>query len=196
MLRCMRLPGRATTPALSTLYTRLQGDFDGPIGEVLEVEDRFISCALGEAPQTNEVGRSASIAAALMVARKEFGLPFELLEIGASCGLNLNLGRYAFELGDTLAGMTDSSVHIAPRWRGPTVPWAAIDVVAARGTDINPLRVDDETSRERLLSYVWADQPQRARRLEKALAMAQSFQPRVDRHAALKWLPEQLKVSE
>ena len=105
-------------PALSALYANRHDDFDGAIGAAMVEQDDVIALSMRDMPQTNEVGRSAAIAAALMVARRQFGLPFALLEIGSSCGLNLNLGYHEYDLGGVPAGVTGSSVKIAPAWSG------------------------------------------------------------------------------
>lgn len=180
-------------PGLSALYEHAHDDFDGAIGATLAAHDGFIASSMRATPQTNEVGRSGAIAAALMVLRQAFGLPFELIEIGASCGLNLNLGHYAYRLGTAMAGVADSPVRIAPAWRGASPVASAIEIVAARGVDLHPLRANEPATRERLLSYVWADQPQRARRLEQALLLAQRHPPRVDRDDAVPWLAARLE---
>ncbi|WP_033921419.1 DUF2332 domain-containing protein [Sphingomonas sp. 37zxx] len=186
------LARKGQPPALQALYATQHDDFDGAIGEALAANDQFIATSLRDTPQTNEVGRSGAIAAALMVAHHAFGLPFELLEIGSSCGLNLNLGRYAFQLGNTKAGEADSPVRVAPTWSGAQLVGAPIDIVDARGTDLKPLRACDLATRDRLLSYIWADQPERARRLEQALDLAQQHPPRVDCQDAGPWLIDRL----
>jgi hypothetical protein len=190
------LARRNATPALAALYRGEHQDFDGAIGAVLAAEDAFIADWMLETPQTNEVGRAAAIASALMAARRRMGLPFELLELGSSCGLNLNLARYAYVLDGVTAGEPDSPVHIAPIWRGWPPAYAPIDVAAARGVDLNPLDAGNEATRERLLSFVWADQPGRARRLEQALAVARRHPPRVDRGSAAPWLTERLEDAQ
>lgn len=186
------LARQRTQPDLSALYENAHDDFDGAIGTALVARDNFIASSMRNTPQTNEVGRAGAIAAALMVAGQKFGLPFELLEIGASCGLNLNLAQYTYELGVTKAGAYDSSVRIVPDWRGASPILSPIEIVAARGVDLNPLCANDPAAREQLLSYVWADQPKRAWRLEQALLFAQRFPPRVDRDDAVSWLASRL----
>ncbi|QAY77426.1 DUF2332 domain-containing protein [Sphingosinicella sp. BN140058] len=186
------LARRGMPPALKALYRREHDDYDGAIGAALVAGDDFIAEWMRDPPQTNEVGRAAAIGAALMVARRKFGLPFELLELGSSCGLNLNLARYAYDLGGLSAGTPDSPVRIAPEWRGSRPACAPIEVLAARGVDLKPLDAGDEKTRERLLSFVWADQPKRARRLQYALAVARRHPPRIDRADAPSWLAERL----
>ena len=183
---------RGATPKLSALYKGEHENFDEAIGATLVAEDDFIAEWMRYTPQTNEVGRAAAIATALMAVRRELGLPFELLELGSSCGLNLNLAHYAYQLGGVVAGDPSSPVRIVPDWRGAAPLYAPIEVVSARGVDLNPLDATDEATRERLLSFVWADQPNRARRLEQALAWARRHPPRVEKASAASWLSERL----
>jgi hypothetical protein len=190
------LARQGVPPALRALYQREHDDYDGAIGDALASEDGFVATFMRGTPQTNEVGRAAAIAAALMVARHDFGLPFELLELGSSCGLNLNLARYGYTLGGVAAGAANSPVQIAPLWHGsPPVP-APIDVIQARGSDLNPLYADDEATRDRLLAFVWADQPKRAARLEQALALARRYPPHIDQVNAVTWLGERLAAPQ
>jgi hypothetical protein len=147
-------------------------------------------------PQTNEVGRAGAIAAALMAVRGNFAMPVELLEIGSSCGLNLNLAHYGFDLGGVRAGVAASPVQIAPGWTGPPPIDRPLSVVAARGIDLNPLAATDAKTREHLLSSVWADEPERAQRLEQALALAVQHPPQIDRGSAVPWLAQQLAAPQ
>lgn len=186
------LARRGDMPALAALYTTRSGDFDGPIGDALSRESAAIASWMQRQPQTNEVGRAAAIVAALTTAQGTEDLPIELLEIGSSAGLNLNLGRYGYDLGGVALGDPDSTVRIAPSWTGPAIRAARLDIVAARGVDLDPLDPADEATRDRLLAYVWADQPERAERLTRALAIARLNPPRVDRQDAPSWLADRL----
>lgn len=183
---------RGAYPALTALYSGAHTDFDGAIGAAMAAEDGFIARWMRDTPQTNEVGRSAAICAALMTAWQALEMPFELIELGSSCGLNLNLGRYAYRLGGTQAGDGDSPVMIAPEWRGVAPVAAPLEIVLARGVDLNPPDATDPHTRERLLAYIWADQPARAARLEHALALAHRHPPRVERGDAVDWVVERL----
>ena len=190
------LARRNARPGLSALYRRHHDDFDGAIGEALVAEDAFIAAWMRHTPQTNEVGRAAAIAAALMVVQESFALPVELLEIGASCGLNLNLAHYGYDFAGVRAGVAESPVHVAPIWTGPPPIARSFSVVAARGIDLNPLSATDAKTRERLLSFVWADEPERAQRLEQALALAVVHPPRIGRGSAVPWLAQQLATPQ
>nr|WP_246616640.1 DUF2332 family protein [Sphingomonas yunnanensis] len=184
---------RRDTPArLGALYRGEHDDVDGAIAAALAGHDRFIADWIQHVPQTNEVGRAAAILAALKVVRTCFDLPVALLEIGASAGLNLNLHRYAYDLGGVAAGDPDSAVRIAPDWVGPAPPDAPVEVIAARGVDLAPLDPTDAATCERLMAFVFADQPARSRRLESALALARCSPPLVDRGDAVAWLRDRL----
>ncbi|WP_242415933.1 DUF2332 domain-containing protein [Sphingomonas panni] len=186
------LARRGDCAALTDLYAARAGDFDRVIGGAMAAFDDFIADWMREPPQTNEVARSAAIMAALMTLRAEVDLPVELLELGASAGLNLNLGRYAFDLGGVRVGDAASPVRIAPDWRGPPPLARPVEVAAARGVDLRPLQVGDPAARERLMAYVWADQPDRAARLHHALAIARAHPPLVEQGDIVDWLPREL----
>jgi hypothetical protein len=127
-----------------------------------------------------------------MAVAAERPMPFQILELGSSCGLNLNLARYASRLGGVSAGDLSSPVRIEPEWRGADPPVAPVSIVSAQGVDLNPLSALDPAHRERLLSFTWADQPSRSRRLEAALEVAIAHRPQVHRGDAKLWLTQRL----
>jgi hypothetical protein len=186
------LARRGDVADLTALYQREHDDFDRAIGAALATHDGFIVRWMHAPTQTNEVARAAGFAAALMALRARIDMPVELLELGSSCGLNLNLARYRYELGGEVAGDPEAPVRIAPEWRGMIPVVAPIDVIQARGVDLNPLDANDRRARERLLSFVWADQPRRIERLKAALRLARAHPPALTRADATLWLPEQL----
>ena len=186
------LARRGTPPILQALFNSSHDDFDAALAAALQTEDEFIASWMCNPTQTNEVGRAAALAAALMVVRHDTGLPAALIEVGASCGLNLNLDLYGYDLGGITAGAPASSVQIAPAWSGSVPLIQPLDIVSARGVDLNPLDPRDEATRERLMAYVWANQPQRANRLEQALDIARRAVPNVERADARLWLAEKL----
>lgn len=190
------LARRGNPPALAALYRHAHDDFDGAIGEALAAEDDLVAGFLRRTPQTNEVGRSGAIVAALMQVRRQFGMPFELFELGSSCGLNLNLGRYGFDLGGVLAGDRHSPVQVVPDWTGPAPLPAPLEVVSAEGVDLNPLSATDAATCERLMAYIFADQPQRLHRLEEALGMARRHPPAIERGDASEWLARKLATPQ
>ncbi len=145
---------------------------------------------LDGAPQTNEVGRSAVLMSGLMAVAHLFPRPMELLELGASAGLNLLLDRYGHDLGGVRAGEPGSPLQLSPDWKGPAPPEARVRVVRRRGVDLRPL--DIQSDGERLLAYVWPDQARRLSQLEAALAIAAKHPPEVDRGDAADWLEARL----
>ena len=116
------LARKQVSTELSRLYQGLDGDFDDIIGMTLAAHDRFLHDWLDSPPKTNEVGRAAAIMAMMLVAADHYPLPFELLELGSSAGLNLNMRLYGYDLGGVLAGDPDSPVRLHPDWRGPPPP--------------------------------------------------------------------------
>lgn len=186
------LARRGTPQYLTELYDGTHGDFDGAVATAFAREDQFIAEWIRSPTQTNEVARAGAVMAALMAAPLQRPMPFQLLELGSSCGLNLNLSRYAYKLGGALAGDPLSAVRIEPEWRGPTPPITPVSVSGARGVDLQPLNASNPAHRERLLSFAWADQPARSKRLEEALQIAVEHPPRVDRGDAVAWLADRL----
>ena len=186
------LARRGVEPQLAALYAGRHSRFDEAVALALASHDEFLVDWLLRVPQTNEVGRAAALHAALMVLAEEYGHGFELFEIGASAGLNLNLARYAYDLGGLKTGEANSTVRIAPAWRGPTPPDAVVTVCAARGVDLHPLDAKDPAACERLAFFVFADQPERATRLEQALDIARRHPPRLDTGDAARWLAAQV----
>jgi hypothetical protein len=145
---------------------------------------------LDGAPQTNEVGRSAVLMSGLLVVADLFPQPLELLELGASAGLNLNLDRYGYDLGGVRAGDPESPLQLRPEWKGDPPPDAPVEVAGRRGVDLHPL--DVRSDGDRLLAYVWPDQPRRLAQLEAALAIAAEDPPAVEAGDAADWLEARL----
>ncbi len=183
---------RGIVPELTALYRGDHADFDHALALALARCDLFIIEWLRDPTQTNEVGRSAALMAALMVAAKRFDLPFELLELGTSCGLNLNLARYGYDLGGVQCGDRESPLRIAPEWRGPAPVTAPVDIISASGADLHPLYASHADSCERLLAFIWADQRHRVQRLEHALDIARACPPQIEQAEALAWIERKL----
>ena len=162
------------------------------LGHVLHVHADALAPWLDGAPQTNEVGRSAALMSGLLVLADRFRLPMRLFELGASAGRNLQLDRYAHDLGGTLAGRVDSRLRLRPDWDGRPPPDAPVQIAGRSGVDLNP--VDPVADGDRLLAYVWPDQPQRLAQLEVALDIASRDPPRVERGDAADWIETQLAI--
>jgi hypothetical protein len=186
------LARRGKPECLAALYRGEHEDFDGAVAAALSQEDRFIADWIRHPTQTNEVARAGAIMSALMAAPLDRPMPFEMLELGSSCGLNLNLARYAYDLGDVSAGDLSSAVRVEPQWRGEAPTVAPVTIASARGVDLHPLDASNATHRERLLAFTWSDQPGRSKRLEAALEIAMAHPPRIDRGDATEWLAQRL----
>jgi hypothetical protein len=163
---------------------------------VLAEHGSEIATFLEHAPQTNEVGRSAVLIGGLLEVAKRTGFPLELLEIGASAGLNLFADRYRYRFGGAELGPEDARLRLAPEWTGPPPPLdARLRVQARHGCDVNPIDIRDAAQRERLKCYVWPDQPERLAKLEAALATALAAEPfALDRADAADWVATRLRV--
>jgi hypothetical protein len=143
---------------------------------------------LASAPQTNEVGRSAPVMAGLLEIAHRHDLPFDLYEIGASAGLNLVPDLHGYRFGNAVCGNSTALV-LAPTWSGPLPPMDVKVRVASRsGVDRSPVDLQSTEATERLLSYVWPDQPDRRRRLTIALRTALQAGIVVERADAGDWV--------
>ena len=146
--------------------------------------------ALDNPPQTNEVRRAACLIAAAHVLTARHGLPLVLSELGTSAGLNLIFDRFGLETPDGPRGPAEPILNLTPDWRGDAVPPDALPTIRARaGVDRAPIDVRDPAQRERLLSYLWPDQPFRIEMTEAAIAAGP---PRLDRGDAVDWLEGRL----
>jgi hypothetical protein len=126
--------------------------------------------------QTNEVGRCSILLPALPPG------PLALVEVGASAGLCLLLDRFHYELGSTSLGKPAAPVHLRCTTIGPVpVPTTTPTIVWRRGLDTNPIDVHDQEAVRWLLACVWADHPDRRRRLEGAIELARAHPPAVSR---------------
>jgi hypothetical protein len=151
--------------------------------------DDFLHDWLDSPPQTNEVARSSVLIGSALLLGREFELPLDWHEIGASMGLNLGFDRYRYEFGSDSWGAADSPVLIRSEWRGPNPDTtAALELRSRAGCDLNPLDPGLPADRERLLAYVWADQTERLARASAALDVAAAAPWRVERADAAAWV--------
>jgi hypothetical protein len=148
---------------------------------------------LSRAPQTNEVGRSAAVMVGLLHVSAAHRMPVELYELGASAGLNLIPDRHAYRFGAAQWGDPAAALQLAPAWTGPPPPLSGdLQVRARHGVDIAPIELRTTLARERLISYVWADQRDRIARLLTAIDVAASAGVIVDAGDAGAWLETKL----
>ncbi len=127
---------------------------------------------LAQAPQTNEVGRSAALRGALDLVAAPSPLPIRLLEIGTSAGLNLLVDQFRLTFDGGTRGPIESAVELEDAWTGNTPASTPVVVTQRRGCDVHPLDAAHPDDALGLQSFVWPDQTDRLARLRGALAMA------------------------
>ncbi len=194
-LHAAALSGRA--PALAACYPPGRADWD--VDEVFaaataaHAEDpawfeRFVASP----PQTNETRRTIALLPGFLAAARDGG-PLHVLEVGASAGLNTNWDRFAYRTAAwTWGAGDDDAPRIDTDWRGPAPPAPSLTVASRAACDLAPLDIRDGAQRDRLRAYVWADQPERLARLDRAIALALRHDTRVERASADEWLARRL----
>lgn len=169
-----------------------QAQVDAIVAGLAQRHDDLLLGWLDGPPQTNEAGRSAGVMAALLWLAGRLGPQFDMLEIGASAGINTMMDRYHYDLGGVSAGPADSPMRIAPEWRGPPPPTAEVAITGLRGCDVAPIDITDPVQALRLKAYIWADATERMQRMEAAIALASERRPDLVAMDAGAFVAEQL----
>ena len=179
-------PVSDTGPAIDAALQRTIAELGGELVGLLE-----------SAPQTNEVARSGVLLGGLLIIAAETGLALALNEIGTSAGLNLHTDCYAYELGRGRRwGKKDAPLTIPCDWRGAVPPLEARLKIASRaGSDLAPIDTADDDARERLLAYIWPDQPARLERTIAALDHAAAHRVALERAEAADWAEARLAAA-
>jgi hypothetical protein len=143
-------------------------------------------------PQTNETRRSIAMLPGFLALAKHG--PLHLLEIGSSAGLLQNWDRFRYETRSWSWGPEDGPL-MDTEWRGlPPDNLEVRPIIASRAAcDQNPLDVRNDHDVLRLKAYVWADQPDRTKRLLSAIELARAENTRPERADALDWIGGKLK---
>lgn len=165
---------------------------DVALAAVLREHSEALIGWLAHPTQTNETLRVAGLVAALLELGHGRALPTEVLELGASAGLNLNFAHYAVRLGAVAVCAPDSPVTLQPEWRGRAVAPGPLAIAATRGVDLHPLDVTDPADHARLMAYLWPGESARAARLDAAIDIARRAPPVVETGLASAWLMRQL----
>lgn len=143
-------------------------------------------------PQTNEVRRAIALATGFLHFAKAWRGPIDMIELGASAGLNVNWDRFYYRTANWAWGDARSPVVVDTEWRGPAPPLPDVRVRHRAACDLNPLDVRDAAQLLRLKAYIWADQPERLARFAGAAALAASVT--VERADAAAWLAQKLAM--
>ena len=181
------LDGRAA--GLRRWYPSTSGRWDGAAAwpEILDTaagHGDALRAALGQPPQTNEVGRSAALIGGLLRINHGFDLPIRLFEIGTSAGLNLRAHHYHYRSAGSRWGPAGSPVTIEDAWQGPLPPEGTVRITERHGFDIAPIDVTGTDGEMSVLSYVWPDQQARLERLRGAIEVARTVPARLERRPA------------
>lgn len=189
-LHALARSGRA--PVLAALYPPAGAPDAATLAESIRADDGFLAGFLDSAPQTNEAARSAVLLGGLLHLSDETGMPLELLEIGASAGLNLIPDHYRYDLGEgRVWGGAAARPVIASAWRGAIPPLEApLRIEGRAGVDLAP--IDPAQRPSPLLAYVWPDQAARLDRAGAALDRLAATPWRVERGDAAEWLDDRL----
>ncbi|MGQ0534386.1 MAG: DUF2332 domain-containing protein, partial [Caulobacteraceae bacterium] len=159
---------------------------------LLEREPNAAAHFIRSAPQTNETRRSIALLAAFLSFAETWKGEVDMLEIGASAGLNLNWDLFTYRTKSWAWG-AEGPVLIDTDWNGPPPPVEAdINVRHRAACDLNPLDIGDERERLQLKSYIWPDQPERLARFDGAVALARETGIHVERADAAEWLRRKL----
>lgn len=136
--------------------------------------------------QTNEVGRSGILSAGLRWIAAELDLPINLLEAGASAGLNLHLDQYRVHMGDQVWGSEASLVVLKDNLRSGRPQGIEFTILDRAGCDLTPIDASSAEGQLRLRSFIWPEDTDRMARLNSALEM---FTPvDIDAGPASTWL--------
>lgn len=192
-LRRLVLTGRDA--GLAAVYPPAEASDDAlvaAISEAMARHDHDLHDILMSPPQTNEVGRSAMLLPGFLWLARRFGPKLDVLEIGASAGLNMHWDHYGYRYGPASWGNPNAPLTLSPECTAPPPLDGAVEVVRRRACDLAPLDPSDADHRTRLFSYVWADQVERMRRLVAALDHAAERPERVEAADAADFLDREL----
>jgi hypothetical protein len=146
--------------------------------------------------QTNEVRRSWVLLPCLLWAAEHFGAEkLDLIELGASAGLNLVWDRYGYAYARGRWGSDDAPLQLAGLERGevPAELLAGRPVVRSRvGVDRDPIDVTSDDGARLLRSFVWADQADRLELLDRAVEAVRADPPQLIRGDLVDLLPSLL----
>ena len=121
--------------------------------------------------QTNALNRTAYLMPIL--SHLYGGQQINIVDVGTSAGLNLNMDKYEFHYNDKYT-FGDSAVKIRSEIREGQLPEFTEKVLLNHkiGIDQHPLDLNDKENEKWLKALIWADLTERLERLEKAITIA------------------------
>jgi hypothetical protein len=163
------------------------------VRETLERERDWLEGFVAEQPvQTNEVQRCWALLPAFLAVGDQ---PLDLIELGASAGLNLLWDRYRYSYSAGLWGDDDAALELVGDERRRVPAWLLErrpEVRRRLGIDLEPLDLHDPDAARLLECFVWPDQHERITRLRRALELARREPPEVIRGDYVELLPSLL----
>ena len=151
--------------------------------------------------QTNEVGRCTAFVPAFVFARSRTGSsPLNLIELGASAGLNLLWDKYYYNYstGQT-AGDPSSAVHLSCEVRSsePLPDLATLPTINSRiGVDIHPIDLHDDAKVQWARALIWPEHRDRRELFDLAVDSARDDPPTVLNGDMIDVLPELLDEAD
>jgi hypothetical protein len=180
-LHDLALAGRA--PALATAYAAADGGAadDAAIDTLLRMTDAVVAIAARRRTRTIDTARCAVLYPAIAEAARRVGAnAVGLIDVGCCAGLNLSVDRVGITYGNGQSlGEPSSAVQLSCSVVGdrPVPARAMPEVVTRVGVDLDPVDVTDADDARWLRACLWPDQPERAARLEAAIALAATAPP-------------------
>jgi len=179
----LRLPSERRQPNLFLAALRVTGPMPASVGALearLAADGAAVSAVmLSRTTQTNEPNRCA----VLLPLLARLPQPVALIEVGASAGLCLIPDRYGYTYdgGPSLAPPSPAAPRLVCDITGTGPTPSQPKIAWARGLDLNPLDVNDPAAMDWLRALVWPEQTDRLDRLNRAIDVARTDPPRVDR---------------
>ncbi len=160
---------------LGTSLARPPEQFAEDVVAVVQRTPNLLREQLHRTTQTNEVGRSAVLRAVLRALARRGLRDVNLVDVGASAGLNLYLDHYDVSpvpVDDALTLVCDSRTDDDQPGPMPTIHRRI-------GIDLHPLDLRDEDSALWLRACLWPEDPERLARLERIEELAPTWE-RID----------------
>ena len=164
------------------------------IDDALDGERAFLTqYVANQSVQTNEVQRTWMLLPCFLeVARRSGATTFDLVELGASAGLNLDWDSYRFDYRGGAWGPEDALLSLSGEERGevPSSLLALTPRVRSRiGVDLEPIDATTDDGATLLRSFVWPDQAWRLDLLDRAITTLRARPPELVTGDVLDVLP-------